>query len=414
MIRRLATAIAVLALAAAVGCGETEEEPQRPRGGNPPDPRAVLEKLDAEQVAARASELRGLEFEEDAPEVRIISPRETVDYLRRQTERTYPQERREADEAFLKLSGLLPPDGDLDALLESFGGGLLLGFYDPERPDILRMVTSQRASDAKSAESTLAHELVHGLQDQAFGLEEKFDIEDPDRKSAVQGLIEGDTTVFEAMYAQRFLGGLSVSPPPQTNIPPGILLSLLFPYAEGSEFVGELVKRGDGTFREVDRAFRERLPQSTEQIIHPEKYFAGEEPRAVDLNADEALGGGWESIKEDTFGELDAVVILSTKALNSPQATQAGEGWDGGTAEVFERGDDRALAIGTTWESDAEATEFAKAYEMSLGRDRGARPAGEAFMLPGGLAADVVADGRDVRIAVTPTPELATEVVKQR
>lgn len=130
-------------------------------------------------------------------------------------------------------------------------------------------------------------------------------------------------------------------------------------------------------------------------------------------NADQALGDDWSSMGEGTFGELDALAVLSTKTIGTPVAVQAAEGWDGATREVFERGEDRTLAIVTTWESEEEATEFAKAYEMSPGRDRGAKPAGEAFMLPAGQAADVVAAGRDVRIAVAPDPQLATKVAQE-
>lgn len=106
-------------------------------------------------------------------------------------------------------------------------------------------------------------------------------------------------------------------------------------------------------------------------------------------------------------------MVLSTKTAPTDPVVQAAEGWDGGTREVFERGDDQALTIATTWESEAEASEFAGAYEMSLGRDRGARPAGETFMLRAGQAADVVVDGRDVRIAVAPDPQLATSVAEE-
>lgn len=403
-----------VALTALAGCGETEEEPGSSGGEDRGrQARAVLEQLEGDRVASRVEELRDLEFEEAAPDVRIVSPRQTGDYVRRQAERTYPQERLEADEAFYRLTGVLPPDGSLRALLDRFGSGLLVGFYDPERPDGLQMVTNPQSSNRKRAEATLAHELVHALQDRAFDLEPKFDIEDTDRSSAVSALIEGDAAVVEAAYAQSVLGGAAPAAPPPTDIPPAVLLYVAFPYAPGAEFVAALLERADGSFDLVDRAWRERLPASTEQIPHPEKYFAGEEPREVSSDAERVLGDGWRSSGTETFGELDALAVLSTKLAVTPGAPQAAEGWDGGMREVFARGDDRAAVITTTWESEDEATEFARAYEMSLGRDRDARPSGDAFTLPGGIAAAVVAEGRDVRITLAPDARLATKVSEE-
>ncbi len=56
--------------------------------------------------------------------------------------------------------------------------------------------------------------------------------------------------------------------------------SLIFPYLNGLEWATQLYKRGGWTM--VSNAFT-RLPLSTEQILHPEKYFNYERPVKVVL-----------------------------------------------------------------------------------------------------------------------------------
>ena len=79
--------------------------------------------------------------------------------------------------------------------------------------------------------------------------------------------------------------------------------TLLFPYTTGLTYVQGVQIQGG--WEAVD-AFYERMPVSTEQILHPEAYAANEEPIDVDLPDDlgDQLGDGWSVSIEDTFGEL--------------------------------------------------------------------------------------------------------------
>ena len=71
------------------------------------------------------------------------------------------------------------------------------------------------------------------------------------------------------------------------------------------------------------------LPQSTEQIIHPEKYLEQDEPQDVTLpDLETALGGTWSQLDTDVFGELYMRLYLEA-FINTDQATIAAEGWDG-------------------------------------------------------------------------------------
>ncbi len=46
---------------------------------------------------------------------------------------------------------------------------------------------------------------------------------------------------------------------------------MLFPYMKGVVFCAKLTN--DGGWKAIDEAYR-NLPQSTEQILHPEKFLA--------------------------------------------------------------------------------------------------------------------------------------------
>ena len=74
--------------------------------------------------------------------------------------------------------------------------------------------------------------------------------------------------------------------------------SLEFPYQEGTQFVERL------TDAQLLNSYVD-LPASTEQIIHPEKYLAGEFPIVVKLpDLAGRLGEGWLKFNEDVLGEF--------------------------------------------------------------------------------------------------------------
>ncbi len=101
--------------------------------------------------------------------------------------------------------------------------------------------------------------------------------------------------------------------PPQSTLPEQYppqyaLLDGQFPYVVGLEFVSSL--HDDGNWPEVNKAYS-RWPESTEQIMHPEKYRAGEKPQEITAPAlDQVLGEGWRKLAEDTLGEWTTYLLL--------------------------------------------------------------------------------------------------------
>ena len=142
---------------------------------------------------------------------------------------------------------------------------------------------------------------------------------------------------------------------------------LLYPYTTGLSFV-QATQLRDG-WTGVDDLYR-RMPVSTEQILHPQKYAADEAPIPVTMPADlaEQLGSGWSVPLEDTFGELQIEYWLRESGVKPATATTAAAGW-GGDRLAVAKGPAGAwgVVIDTAWDTAADASEFADAANTAIG-----------------------------------------------
>ena len=193
-----------------------------------------------------------------------------------------------ADEVTLKKLGLAPMDFQYRALMLRVLTEQVAGYYDPKT----RQFHLADWIDLDGQKPIMAHELTHALQDQHFNLRrfEHWPKGDSDAELAAHALIEGDATLAMALYVAnnplvalaflKSLGAAGMASEELDKAPRALRESLLFPYQDGEKWVNALYKRGG--WNEVSQAFT-TLPQSTEQILHPEKYFAHEAPVKVTL-----------------------------------------------------------------------------------------------------------------------------------
>jgi hypothetical protein len=139
---------------------------------------------------------------------------------------------------------------------------------------------------------------------------------------------------------------------------------MLFPYQQGANFVASLQK--EGGWPAVDKAYAQP-PVSTEQILHPSKYQAGEKPQDVPLpDLVSGLGADWTEVDDDVLGELEIMAYLSQYA-GADVASRAAEGWGGDHYAVLRQKDGGyAVAILTKWDSPKDATEFFDAYPVYM------------------------------------------------
>ncbi|HEX6115492.1 MAG TPA: hypothetical protein VFY99_00235 [Solirubrobacterales bacterium] len=417
----LASFAIVLALAAALALTDGPPPPGAAApAAEPPPPH---EAASPQEIAARLERLRDLEFER-VPEVRTLSAGE----WRRKTAKMAEEgagsasEQREADAVadFLKLSGLATPDFEIEQATEGVGE-LIGGFYRPKSNRLV--LVEQPLQGPRGVESVTAHELDHALQDQNYPDVLDLGSVTGEREIALSALVEGDAGVVERRYARRHLG---ISPAAEeksllspanlaAGLPPALVASVRFPYTAGADFVATLERRGGWEL--VDDAF-EDPPTTSEQILHPGKWIAGEEGERVEPDGAAALGPGWQSLATVESGELDALVILAS-GVPSDVAARAAKGWQGGAFEALRlpgggtacRGvcrDRRAAVAVYEWEDDAEAVEFAAAAVRYLAeRLSGGRRDGLTFPVGDGAAAALAVDGRRTAVAYAPSPELA-------
>jgi hypothetical protein len=263
--------------------------------------------------------------------------------------------------------GLVPPEFDYEEGTFRLLEAQLAGFY--EYRDKKMYLAADL--DASAADLTLAHELVHALQDQHFDLASRmaYKPEANDRESAFQALAEGDATsaMMDVMAPERrlavempddiFAAGIegSMSASTAGEVAPQVLRSsLIAPYIDGVLFVHALRRRGiargsaDPTgWAEVDRAWQSP-PETTEQLLHIDKYDAREPAEKLGPVVPPAESG-WSIFYEDVFGE-QGLRISAEQWMPKKAAALVADGWGGDRLTVFRRSlaNDPASGSGTS------------------------------------------------------------------
>jgi hypothetical protein len=297
-----------------------------------PAPAAHLMSRDVERIAHRVEGLRGLRFTKPVRPL-FVDREEAVELLERAGRAEYPRRDQLIDEETAKLLGLLEPKDSLSQVLDRVDQEQVLGFYDDRSK---RLVVIRDAGVSRPLlELTLAHELVHALDDQRFGLDVGEGLRD-DEVLAEASLAEGTATALMADYAAAHLGladVLSIADAAQdAGLPEFIERQLLFPYLAGEEFVSVL--RGEsGGWDAVDSVYRYRRPSTTEQVIHPRKFAAGE--RAAPVAVPDLRRADWKRLRRSSIGEFDIQMLLALNDARRP--AEAAAGWGGGRFELWRR-----------------------------------------------------------------------------
>nr|MBA2647385.1 hypothetical protein [Pyrinomonadaceae bacterium] len=259
------------------------------------------------------------------------------------------------------------------------------------------------AADAARDSSLLTHEFVHALQDQHFDLL-KLLLARPynfDRSEAIFALVEGDAMNVQRRqesgetWARRSLEDIARQEEERFGeyrlqigalFPPLLTETFIFRYRDGARFV-EALRRARPA-RSADDLFR-RPPQSSEQILHPEKYLASlqtptgiaDAPREIRINEEGFEAAGWRLTAATPLGEIGVRGLLMA-GVASREATRASAGWGGDRACLFERPGRAPLFVWkTAWDRREDAQEFFRAYN-ALQR-QGSTEAHGAFA-PGG------------------------------
>lgn len=324
-------------------------------------------------------EVRGLEPLEDIDR-RFPARADAVEQVKALYESEIPPELRQRLDRFYVAFDFLPPGSDYIDLYLSALEVQIGGFYNSVTKEMNTLLLNggEPGDELPLLEQIIyAHEFTHALQDQHFDLTELdlLTADKPDQAQAVLALIEGDASLVMNLYmqalsarnplgttmqllAQGFSTNTLFLPP---DLPDIITAELLSSYTDGAAFVGAIM--ADGGLEAVNAAFEpDNLPQSTEQILHPQKYLDGEGPMTVMLNAPD-LDPAWETIWDTTFGEFYLREYLRTQVPRR-QAATAAAGWGGDHYQIYHNTETDQLAwlMHIEWDSAKDADEFTDAY----------------------------------------------------
>ena len=339
------------------------------------DSRQLFQRIDG--IAQELEKISGLHLKHRVPSDYITKAKDN-EYLKKRVKEVASPEDIRAEELTLKKFGLVPPDFDLakntvDLLTEQAAA-----FYDYNQKKLF--ITESNSTD--SQEPVLVHELAHALADQNFNLAKfiRQGRKSDDGATARLAVMEGQASWLMAEYLARRTGqSLKDSPallammskmtegggqyPVFDQAPLYLRQTLIFPYTSGMTFQHAVFLRdGQEGFAEVFR----RPPVSTQQILHPDKYFSSFAPTQPEL-PEPPRERGYKALVGGILGELDHAVLLEQfggKGL----AEELAPHWRGSQFELRENRKQKRVVLlyVVEWDDAASAERYFHFYRQAM------------------------------------------------
>ena len=358
----------------------------------------------AEKVSdsmAKIEKSTGLEFK-TPPQFEVQSRDSVRAFLERRFNEELPESELSGMERSYKAFGLLPASMDLRRFMLDLLTEQVAGYYDPQAKKLYIV----EGGDEAVTDITISHELVHALQDQHFNLDSLTRArDDNDRLTTGQSVMEGQATLEQlgAMIGsdnaitalpggwdrvRQMIREMQGSMPVFASAPMILQETLIFPYLTGAEFMRRFKQdaKGQSPFT--------RMPTSTEQLLHPDRYFdARDEPTAVVLPA--PLVG--TAAYQNNLGEFETRILLFEYLKDQGSAVRAAAGWDGDRYMLIQtpRGD--AIAWVTLWDTSVDAAEFFDLLDVSMIKRHGSIRPGAAS----GTTRTYGANGRRILLSIS-------------
>jgi hypothetical protein len=384
---------AALAAALAAGCDRDARD-----GGADADAGPYASKV--RETIPQIERSTGLKFK-TPPKVEVRTKAQVREFVLGKFNEEQPAQELAAEEIVYKTLGLIPQGLDLRKFLLDLYTEQIVGFYDPAKK-VLYVV---EGAPREIANITVAHELIHALQDQYLNLDSlQRATGDADRTLAAQAVIEGQATYEqmismvggEANIAARLPGGWDQvrqmirearnEMPIFATAPILIQEVLIFPYLSGAEFVRRFKEQRPG------QSPLGSLPASTEQVLQTSAFFGPRTdlPTRVTLPAPTA----GERVYENNVGEFGIRVFVYEHGKDQNTALRAATGWDGDRYVLVRTPGGHGIAWVTVWDTAVDAAEFAGALAETVLQRYGGTPVG-----PSGGVRSFTGSGRSVRIS---------------
>jgi len=335
----------------------------------------------ADEVLEQMSRILALPVKE--PLKKSLRSRAQIhDYLVQQEKEEKEPEKRYADERALEAFGLIPRGFPLESFLMDLMTEQIAGLYDPKSKEFF-IADWISPEDQKPV---MAHELTHALDDQYYHIDpwEKAARPNDDAESAREAVLEGsalaamfDYVLLPQKLSVRTFPDISVLINDQTadeegkdpmlqKAPPFIRDDLLFPYVAGANFTQQFLKANSG-WGDFYKVF-ENPPVSTQQILHPELYFAGVKPLPIALpDLAPILPAGWKELDQNVMGEYGLKEVVK-QFLGDAEAEKLSPDWAADRYAISESADKKQtlLIFCLRLEKPEDTKEFFTQYSSLL------------------------------------------------
>jgi hypothetical protein len=324
-------------------------------------------KIGIDALKEKVAALGKLAFKSDVP-INYVNKVRLKKYITAFFEKEYPGQLSGKENEFIRLMGFASNDANIDVrnirkriFLDNTGG-----LYNEETDELLVLVQYRELNYLNSM--VVVHELRHALQDQHFNLagilgSRSFSDFD-DRKLAILAALEGDATFLMVRYSGLDADILASSPSSDAlmsflpTAKPSLLYGepeiirnqLLMPYIHGLRFVSAVFKKKK--WKGVNRILH-LPPASTEQILHPEKYFKREAPVEVLI---QYKPGGYQLFHSGVIGEYYLKVLV--KSEEDYTYKDYAQGWGGDTFRIYKNAGSYFLLWESVWDKDIYCSNF--------------------------------------------------------
>ncbi|PSQ61084.1 MAG: hypothetical protein BRD23_00940 [Halobacteriales archaeon SW_9_67_25] len=341
------------------------------------------------------------------------------------------------DNAKFEALFLIGSDNDAVGVQDANRNRTVAGFYSPTREAIV--LVSDSSTPRLDGERTLAHELVHALQDQHFDISLAETPRTRDAYNGRNGLIEGDASAVGAAYVDRCgetwaclsstaggseSGSESGSDSGGSSVHLGVYVISFFPYSDGPAFV-ESLRDGDD-WSDVNDAYA-APPRSSAEVIFPETYGTFER---ADVGLRDRTADGWERVRPagrpdygvlgpsalsamfayTLYDEYNASAVVESEAFLNRDgsgidaddpfeyALDPVRGWQGDRLHVYERDGQTGYVWRLVWESPAAAERFVEYYRALVAHWGGDAVREDVYVIEanspfaGAVAIDVAGD----------------------
>jgi hypothetical protein len=346
-------------------------------------PASLFQQVD--EMTASLSEITGWKVVRKVP-AEMLGKEKFRRYVETQMKEHSKHDELRAEEIALKMFGFVPQDFDLASETVDLVSEQAAAFYDYNKKRLFVLDSTAEGNEQRVA---LVHELAHALADQHHPLGKYLRKGSPDDDGATarQAVMEGQATWLTWAYVSKRNGGKGEVPPSMldelakalgadgtdfpvfSKAPLYVRESLVFPYNQGMRFQ-------DAVYRKLGRAAFDELfanpPASTQQILHPDAYFAkkkplGPEPPSLESVIGKKEAHQYRALAEGSLGEFDHQVLLRQHA-GEQESLEASSHWRGGAFRLYEHRPDKkpVLVYISEWDSPEAAHKVFELYQKVM------------------------------------------------